>query len=388
VTIGAGDYHSTALRADGTVVAWGRYYTGGGYILPVVPAGLTNVLAIAAGSDHDLALLGEAPFILVQPVSLRVTIGSNATFGVTVTALPPPTFQWRMDGVDVSGATASVLGLTGIGPGAGGFYSVAVSNKFGVLSSSNALLTINYPPVADASATALEVLSANGTNAAVVLDSSRSSDQDGDLLQFLWSDASNGKPLATGIVAVITLPLGTNGITLSVNDGLVSVQQTILVRVVSIGQVVADLIDVIDQVVSKPGPLVAMLSAALASINRGNFSAAVEQLGAFRNMVKAQVAPLDPSLAGRLIRSAQSIAQILSGAAAPRTMIAIHRQAGGKICLQLSSRPARTCIIETSSNLVEWEAIGSAPGDDGGSFEFEVPNSGGLPSRYYRLVQP
>jgi hypothetical protein len=59
VAIAAGDYHSTALRADGTVVVWGRYFTGAGYVAPVVPAGLANVQAVAAGSDHDLAFFGN-----------------------------------------------------------------------------------------------------------------------------------------------------------------------------------------------------------------------------------------------------------------------------------------------------------------------------------------
>src|SRR5262249_29890284 len=49
----------SALRSDGTVVVWGKYYTGSAYLTPVVPAGLTNALAIAAGSDHDLAFFGN-----------------------------------------------------------------------------------------------------------------------------------------------------------------------------------------------------------------------------------------------------------------------------------------------------------------------------------------
>ena len=61
VAIAAGDYHSTALRADHTVVVWGKYYTGSSFISPTVPTGLANVLAIAAGSDHDLALLFNIP---------------------------------------------------------------------------------------------------------------------------------------------------------------------------------------------------------------------------------------------------------------------------------------------------------------------------------------
>jgi len=420
IAIAAGGQYTAALKVDGTVVVWGASYAG----QTNIPLGLNNVIAISAREQHtiamkadkslvtwgndrlatpppdvrnvrafsaggyDLAMLGNAPLILDQPISLIITEGSNAVFGVSATGVPSPSYQWRHNGVDISGATASVLSLTGIQPNAGGLYSVIVSNAYGVLTSSNALLRINHPPVADASATLLEVLSSNKINAMVVLDGSRSSDEDGDPLQFLWSDTSSAKPLATGIVTVVTLPLGTNPITLSVSDGLAWVQQTIVVRVLSTDQALAHLIDLINLDALKPDPLVATLSAALASINRGSLTAAVEQLGAFRDKVEAQVAPVDPSLAGRLVRISQSIAQILGGAAAPVTLMTIYRHSNGRIRVRFSTRPVRTCIIEASTNLVDWQAVGSAPGGYGGGFEFEDPNSGGFPSRYYRVVEP
>ena len=58
------DYqHNLALRADGTVVAWGSPIAG----RTNVPAGLTNVVAIAAGSDHSLALVGKGLPVLNAP---------------------------------------------------------------------------------------------------------------------------------------------------------------------------------------------------------------------------------------------------------------------------------------------------------------------------------
>ena len=44
-------YHSVALKADGTVVAWGRNDDG----QSTVPSGLTAVAAISAGDNHSLA---------------------------------------------------------------------------------------------------------------------------------------------------------------------------------------------------------------------------------------------------------------------------------------------------------------------------------------------
>jgi len=52
VAIAAGDHHRLVLRADGTVVAWGSNRYG----QTNVPPGLTNIVAIAAGRYHSLAL--------------------------------------------------------------------------------------------------------------------------------------------------------------------------------------------------------------------------------------------------------------------------------------------------------------------------------------------
>jgi hypothetical protein len=56
VAVAAGGYHSLALRADGTVVGWPAH---DGRLVP--PAGLDGVLAIAAGSFFSLALVSEPP---------------------------------------------------------------------------------------------------------------------------------------------------------------------------------------------------------------------------------------------------------------------------------------------------------------------------------------
>jgi titin len=52
VAIAARDYHSLALKSDGTVIGWGD----NGYGQSSPPAGLSNVIAIATGPIHSLAL--------------------------------------------------------------------------------------------------------------------------------------------------------------------------------------------------------------------------------------------------------------------------------------------------------------------------------------------
>src|SRR5690349_11378692 len=55
VALGAGGYHTLALKPDGTVVAWGDSRYG----QTNVPAGLNNVRAVAAGLNFSLALMAD-----------------------------------------------------------------------------------------------------------------------------------------------------------------------------------------------------------------------------------------------------------------------------------------------------------------------------------------
>jgi hypothetical protein len=59
VAIAAGYLHSLAIRADGTVAAWGD----NGYGQTNVPAGLSNVVAIAAGFSASLALKADGTVV-------------------------------------------------------------------------------------------------------------------------------------------------------------------------------------------------------------------------------------------------------------------------------------------------------------------------------------
>jgi alpha-tubulin suppressor-like RCC1 family protein len=59
VAIAAGYNHALALRSDGTVEAWGESYLGA----TSVPGGLSNVVAIAGGDNHSLALLQDGTVV-------------------------------------------------------------------------------------------------------------------------------------------------------------------------------------------------------------------------------------------------------------------------------------------------------------------------------------
>lgn len=97
-----------------------------------------------------------APGISAQPFAVAVKVTSNATFSVTATGTPGPTYQWRFNNVDIAGATAASYTRTGVQYSQAGNYSVVVSNLAGAVVSSNALLVILPATPAQFQAVALQ----------------------------------------------------------------------------------------------------------------------------------------------------------------------------------------------------------------------------------------
>ena len=83
------------------------------------------------------------PSITSQPQGQTVNPGQSAAFSVTVTGTAPFSYQWRKDGVNVSGANASSYTLPSAQVSNAGSYTVVVSNTAGGVTSSAATLTVN-----------------------------------------------------------------------------------------------------------------------------------------------------------------------------------------------------------------------------------------------------
>jgi hypothetical protein len=94
--------------------------------------------------------LGVAPTIIRQPASQAVSVGGNAAFSVTVAGTPPLSYQWQFSGTNIAGATGTSLTLSNVQSAQAGSYAVRVTNAFGSIMSSNALLTVIAPPCAAA----------------------------------------------------------------------------------------------------------------------------------------------------------------------------------------------------------------------------------------------
>jgi alpha-tubulin suppressor-like RCC1 family protein len=127
VAIAAGYYFNLALRADGTVMAWGYDYYGtlGDGVghqsgcecvdHPVQVPGVSGAVAIAAGENHAIALLGDGSVRFWGETSY-----GQAGNGTTIPA-PPPTCRC-VPAVTVDGLPGPVHTLAG-----GGLHSLALS---------------------------------------------------------------------------------------------------------------------------------------------------------------------------------------------------------------------------------------------------------------------
>ena len=112
------------------------------------------VLALAAcggGITTDSAVTPVAkPTITAPPVSQTVEAGKTATFMVTATGGGTLAYQWKKNGVDVSGATSSTYTTPATSSADNSaVFTVVVSNSAGTVTSSNATLAVN-PVVAPA----------------------------------------------------------------------------------------------------------------------------------------------------------------------------------------------------------------------------------------------
>jgi hypothetical protein len=124
------------------------------YVDTTVVAGTNYVYRVAAynsiGNSPYTNDATNAPSITTQPTAQTATAYQNATFTVSATGIPAPSYQWRkngtslVDGGGVSGATTATLTLTAVTVADMANYSVVASNGIAPVATSVEVgLTVN-----------------------------------------------------------------------------------------------------------------------------------------------------------------------------------------------------------------------------------------------------
>ena len=103
---------------------------------------VTNAFGATVSSNAHLTVWTAPPTIYRPPADQTVVPGGRARLYVSASGIWPVTYQWRFNGQNVPGATSSMIEISPATPAQAGRYSVAVSNDFGGLVSSEALLSL------------------------------------------------------------------------------------------------------------------------------------------------------------------------------------------------------------------------------------------------------
>jgi uncharacterized protein (TIGR03437 family) len=127
--------------------------TGSSYTLPVVDvgdAGIYDVLVSGAcgnlTSTAATLTINAATTISTQPANQAVCPGGSASFSVAAAGAGILSYQWRKNGVALSGATNSSFNINGVTAADAGNYDVAITGGCGTVTSNVATLTINALP--------------------------------------------------------------------------------------------------------------------------------------------------------------------------------------------------------------------------------------------------
>jgi len=121
-----------------------------------------------AGDFWVGGLAPEAPTITGEPADVSVDEGATATFDVSATGRPAPTFQWQRDSSDLGGETNTSYQLTATPSDDGAQFRCVVTNSEGSVNSRQALLTVIF----DATPPTISTVTANvdATTVVVVFD--------------------------------------------------------------------------------------------------------------------------------------------------------------------------------------------------------------------------
>jgi GH25 family lysozyme M1 (1,4-beta-N-acetylmuramidase) len=110
-------------------------------------------------TNFVITTITNAPVFTTQPAAnTTVTLGSNVTFTAAASGYPAPTYQWKFNTTNINGANSTSLTITNAQTNNAGVYSVVASNVAGVVTSSNATLTVYIPLTITTQPTNLTVL--------------------------------------------------------------------------------------------------------------------------------------------------------------------------------------------------------------------------------------
>ncbi len=160
--------------------------------LQLNPDGSLYYLARGAGAVYRIDYTAnQAPVITQQPADVSVAAGQPATFSISASGNPSPTYQWQRNRVNIPGATSTSYTIASVTSGDNGaLFRCVVTNSLGSATSREALLSVtggaNSPPVPNITQPAVGTLYAGGVT--ILYGGTGTDPQDGSLppAAFTW----------------------------------------------------------------------------------------------------------------------------------------------------------------------------------------------------------
>jgi hypothetical protein len=126
----AATYTAVATNSAGTATSGNAYV---GVSTPIVTPVVTPPTPVVT----------VAPVFTLQPTATStVSAGTTLDLTVAATGTPAPTYQWKKDGVAISGANSATLQLDAVTVFAAGNYSVVATNSAGSVTSNTSTLVV------------------------------------------------------------------------------------------------------------------------------------------------------------------------------------------------------------------------------------------------------
>ncbi|PWU11251.1 MAG: hypothetical protein C5B50_23740 [Verrucomicrobia bacterium] len=101
----------------------------------------SEVQSIYAAGAYGKCAVATAPAVVLQPTNTAVVAGLTASFAAAAAGLPPPAYQWQLNGNPLAGATNSSLVVSNVTLSQLGAYTLLATNSQGSALSSNAVLS-------------------------------------------------------------------------------------------------------------------------------------------------------------------------------------------------------------------------------------------------------
>ncbi|MFO1488382.1 MAG: pectinesterase family protein [Verrucomicrobiota bacterium] len=195
--------------------------TGSSYVILNAQAADSGTYSLVASNSAGVVTnsmtltvsASDLPPSIVGPANQTVIQTSNATFSASVSGLPLPSLQWRVNGTDIPGATDISLIVSNVAYAQNGFvYSLVASNTAGMVTNS-ATLSVLVPAAITQHPTNLTVVTGSSASFSVVAGGVPT-------VRYQWM--KNGSPIANATNAVYS-PASVTG---ADNDAVFSVLVT------------------------------------------------------------------------------------------------------------------------------------------------------------------